>query len=424
MTIFFAINSTRKLRVMQDLQAICPDPGLGFNTATGQVVYARAQPRTPGSDLIEELSGISCRVLVRAEAAEFSFETRERSRLTDARGVAIPNTYPGTSVVEVLYDGTDCNGKGSWVLAPNGGAIANPSHVILFHELTHALRFCRGDYPNIPPDATLEQRFDLIDKDEAQTTTEENRYRASMLLPQRATSFALTRAGGCNPPPDPPPDAETSESSKKVDWSKVGCFVASAAYGSPLEPEVELLRRFRDDVLRSTRTGAEFFEDFYRRYDQVSSVVVEKMQADPRTREIVRWALVIPIVHHLQLALRFPDASLEGVEEPWRSFLEETRDFLEHWAGAVDVPEHFDGLPALAAAQEIELVLRYFLRTDESRSSYLDLLTDRGQLPLRAGEGETTRIAHRLRDSGRSERDIARILGSGALAADESAETQ
>jgi len=411
MTIFLQVNSTRKLQVMKDLQMICPDPSLGF-TPEGKVVFARSIPRSPGSDLIEELSAITCRVFVRAEAAEFSFAASSNNRLLDAFGVALPDRYPGTTSVEVLYDGTNCNGKGSWTKAPNGKAIPNPSHVLLFHELTHALRFCRGDFPTIPLNATVGEQFDAKDKDEEQTRIAENRYRESMFLPQRATTGVFAPLGGCNPPPPGSEDADSSESSKNVNWSKVKCFVASAAYGSPLEPEVELLRRFRDDVLRKTRTGAEFFEDFYRHYDQVGSVVVERMRADPHVTEIVRWALVMPIVHHLELALRFPDADLDEVEEPWRSFLEETRDFLERWAGAVGVPESFDGLSASDAAAEIELVLRYFLRTEAGRESYLDRLSAGGRLPLRAEEPEAGRIAGRLRASGRSEREIARIVGT------------
>ena len=42
------------------------------------------------------------------------------------------------------------------------------------------------------------------------------------------------------------------------------CFVATAAYGSPYAREVELLREFRDGVLRRTRAGHAWFDRFYR----------------------------------------------------------------------------------------------------------------------------------------------------------------
>lgn len=42
-----------------------------------------------------------------------------------------------------------------------------------------------------------------------------------------------------------------------------GCFVATAAFGSPLQAEVGALRRFRDRVLRSTVLGELFVEAYY-----------------------------------------------------------------------------------------------------------------------------------------------------------------
>jgi hypothetical protein len=41
------------------------------------------------------------------------------------------------------------------------------------------------------------------------------------------------------------------------------CFIATAAYGSMLAPEVGMLRGFRDDVLRSTVTGELLTEGYY-----------------------------------------------------------------------------------------------------------------------------------------------------------------
>jgi hypothetical protein len=196
-----------------------------------------------------------------------------------------------------------------------------------------------------------------------------------------------------------------------------GCFVASAAYGSPLEPEVEFLRGFKNDVLMKTRSGARFFEEFYRRYDTISPLIVSVMNADPRLKELVRWIVVAPIVNQLELMQRFPDASLDGVPEPWGSFLAETRASLEAWAEAIDLPDDFGGLSVEAAAEELNIVLRYILRTDAPRAAYLDRLTEHGQIPLRGEAGELAKAACRFRAFGRSEADIARILGVAAQGA-------
>ena len=42
-----------------------------------------------------------------------------------------------------------------------------------------------------------------------------------------------------------------------------GCFIATSAYGSPLAPEVEAFRRFRDEVLLSSRVGKAFVLSYY-----------------------------------------------------------------------------------------------------------------------------------------------------------------
>jgi hypothetical protein len=192
------------------------------------------------------------------------------------------------------------------------------------------------------------------------------------------------------------------------------CFVASAAYGSPLAPEVEFLRGFKNDVLMKTRAGARFFDDFYGPYETMSPLIVSVMNQDPRLKELVRWIVVAPIVNQLELMIRFPDAALDEVPEPWRSFLADTRRGLEAWAEAIDLPVDFDGLPAEAVADELSIVLRYLLRTDATRAAYLDRLSAQGQIPLRGETGELEQAARRLRASGRSEADVARIFGSAA----------
>jgi hypothetical protein len=163
-----------------------------------------------------------------------------------------------------------------------------------------------------------------------------------------------------------------------------------------------------------TRAGARFFEEFYRPYNQVSPAIVEMMSQDPRLQALVRWIVVTPIVNQLELVLRFPDASLDGIPEPWRGFLEETRTALETWARAIDFPDDFGALSASAAADEIAIVLRYLVRTEATRGAYLDRLAERGQIPLRGKAGELEETALRLRASGRSPAEIARIVGPAA----------
>jgi hypothetical protein len=42
-----------------------------------------------------------------------------------------------------------------------------------------------------------------------------------------------------------------------------GCFIATAAYGSPMEPHVKILRKFRDRFLIDSKIGRKFVEIYY-----------------------------------------------------------------------------------------------------------------------------------------------------------------
>jgi hypothetical protein len=397
--------------VIRDLQLICPDPGLAFEIGTqftsrdgvevllrgsGKVTYVPVRPAsTVGCHLIEALIKCSALILIRGERAEYKL-SQTQILYEVSGGVITDAEYPSAREMHVIYDATNCNGSGYYVFDINTKKIPQPTHVTLFHELSHAYLVCTGEY-SLPKGASEE--FDTIKL--------ESDYRATINLPARFTHF-----GGCNSPPPKPPTPPPPAPPPKAS----GCFIATAAYGSAIEPEVEFLRRFRDDVLRRTRAGEQFFDQYWEHYYRVSPVIVEMMRADPNVKELVRWSVVSPIVKHLQLLLRFPDAPVEDVAEPWRSFLLETRESLEEWTKAIELPFDFGGLPASAAAEEISIMMRYLLRTEGTRTAYLRRLEELDQIPLRVEPQERDGLAERLRDAGRSEGEIARILGGPAPA--------
>jgi hypothetical protein len=74
-------------------------------------------------------------------------------------------------------------------------------------------------------------------------------------------------------------------------------------------------------------------------YYRVSPAIAELMRSDPKVKRLARWLVVSPIVQHLKLASRFPDAPIGSVEEPWRSFLLETRNELEAWGRDTEMSE-------------------------------------------------------------------------------------
>jgi endonuclease YncB( thermonuclease family) len=46
-------------------------------------------------------------------------------------------------------------------------------------------------------------------------------------------------------------------------WVVAGCFIATAAYGSPVDPYVKILRKFRDKHLLTNKIGRKFLRIYY-----------------------------------------------------------------------------------------------------------------------------------------------------------------
>ncbi len=85
---------------------------------------------------------------------------------------------------------------------------------------------------------------------------------------------------------------------EELDWlnrggaSKSRCFLATAAYGSANAGDLDVLRSFRDEILRKTATG----RGFVYVYEQVSPPLADFLRARDRLRSIVRRCLIKPIV--------------------------------------------------------------------------------------------------------------------------------
>jgi hypothetical protein len=78
------------------------------------------------------------------------------------------------------------------------------------------------------------------------------------------------------------------------------CFIATAACGSPLAPEVETLRAFRDTVLRARPVG----EAFVRLYERVSPSLARWMEPRAGVRWIVRTFLIAPLAALVKRVMR------------------------------------------------------------------------------------------------------------------------
>jgi hypothetical protein len=66
------------------------------------------------------------------------------------------------------------------------------------------------------------------------------------------------------------------------------CFIATAAYGTPMAEEVQILREFRDKYLLTNPLGRAFVDFYYR----VSPPIAEFITEHPSLKPIVRAGLL------------------------------------------------------------------------------------------------------------------------------------
>ena len=70
-----------------------------------------------------------------------------------------------------------------------------------------------------------------------------------------------------------------------------GCLIATAAYGSEMAPQVQLLREIRDNQLMNTESGSAFMGAFNEAYYSFSPYIADMERENPMFKEIVKAGL-------------------------------------------------------------------------------------------------------------------------------------
>ncbi len=82
-----------------------------------------------------------------------------------------------------------------------------------------------------------------------------------------------------------------------------GCFIATAAFGSELDPHVQVLRRFRDEVLLQSELK-ESFSRVLDTYYRFSPSIAMAMKNNSGMRLLLKWVIVYPILIFVEAFVR------------------------------------------------------------------------------------------------------------------------
>ncbi len=102
---------------------------------------------------------------------------------------------------------------------------------------------------------------------------------------------------------------KTGEEIMEMYSPKGGCLIATAKYGSELDPQVQQLRELRDNKLLQTETGTSFMNTFNNIYYSFSPIIADYERENPTFKEIVK-IVITPMISSLSI-LNYVDMDSE-----------------------------------------------------------------------------------------------------------------
>jgi len=93
---------------------------------------------------------------------------------------------------------------------------------------------------------------------------------------------------------------ETVVATQESEEEGGGCLIATAAYGSEMAPQVQLLREIRDNQLMNTESGKSFMSGFNELYYTFSPTIADMERESPMFKEAIKLGLT-PLLSSLAI---------------------------------------------------------------------------------------------------------------------------
>lgn len=209
-----------------------------------------------GQNRLAGLVGVGSNIVVTGVDSSFVLNG---GPISNSAGLTFVDSF---GIIRCVYDVTQCGGSNYFVFDSGGNQISFPNFVLIGHEMSHAFHIAIGDLSSDP---------------EFQAETDENGYRSQNGLTLRDPT---NHAGGCG--------------LGGGGGTTITCLIASAAYGSPLAPQLFGVRMLRDMVLRKSLWAQEFFQHMHEEYYRFSPQVSARMYRSPEVRESLAAMIVEP----------------------------------------------------------------------------------------------------------------------------------